>query len=116
MFEKSSSVIKDPSIFDYDYVPKNLVNREKQMHQLEVLFRPMVESDRPCNAFLMGSVGTGKTVTAKRFCSDMKDYCNGIGKTLDVVYVNCRSNNSESAVLINLIHYFDQGLLLQVCR
>ncbi len=109
MFEKSSSVIKDPSIFDYDYVPKNLVNREKQMHQLEVLFRPMVESDRPCNAFLMGSVGTGKTVTAKRFCSDMKDYCNGIGKTLDVVYVNCRSNNSESAVLINLIHYFDQG-------
>ncbi|MBQ9689337.1 MAG: cell division control protein 6, partial [Candidatus Methanomethylophilaceae archaeon] len=63
MFEKASSIIKDPSRFEYDYVPKNLVNRQDQMHDLEVLFRPLVEYDRTCNAFLMGPVGTGKTVT-----------------------------------------------------
>ncbi len=109
MFEKASSIIKDPTIFDYDYVPKNLINRGEQMHQIETLFRPMVESQRPCNAFLMGSVGTGKTVTAKRFCQDMKEYCQSKSMTMDYVYVNCRSNNSESSVLINLIHYFDPG-------
>lgn len=109
MFEKTSNIIKDPSVFDYDYIPRNLVNRDGQMHQLESLFRPLVESNRPCNAFLLGSVGTGKTVTAKRFCNDMKDYCSGKGMKLDVLYVNCRSNNSESAVLIDLIHHFDPG-------
>jgi len=109
MFEKTSSIIKDPSTFDYDYIPKNLVNRENQMRQFESLFRPLVEFNRSCNAFLQGSVGTGKTVTAKRFCSDMRDYCIGKGMKLDVIYINCRSNNSESAVLVNLIHHFDPG-------
>lgn len=109
MFEKTSNIIKDSSKFDYDYVPKNLVNREEQMHQLELLFRPMVESNRPCNAFLMGSVGTGKTATAKMFCRDVKDYCISKGISMDHIYVNCRNSNSENAVLINLIHYFDAG-------
>ncbi|MBR6213209.1 MAG: AAA family ATPase [Candidatus Methanomethylophilaceae archaeon] len=109
MFEKSSSIIKDPSKFDYDYVPKNLVNREEQMHDMEVLFRPLVEYNRACNAFLMGPVGTGKTVTAKRFCQDMKDYCSDKGMALDIIYVNCRNNNSESGVIFNLIRYFDKG-------
>ena len=109
MFEKSSSIIKDPSKFDYDYVPKNLVNREGQMHDLEILFRPLVEYSRACNAFLMGPVGTGKTVTAKRFCQDMKDYCSDKGFSMDTIYVNCRNNNSESGVIFNLIRYFDKG-------
>jgi cell division control protein 6 len=109
MFEKSSSIIKDPSKFDYDYVPKNLVNREGQMHDLEVLFRPLVEYNRACNAFLMGPVGTGKTVTAKKFCQDMKDYCSGRDMPLDIIYINCRNNNSESGVILNMIRYFDKG-------
>ena len=109
MFEKLSSIIKDPSKFDYDYVPKNLVNREGQMHDLEILFRPLVEYSRACNAFLMGPVGTGKTVTAKRFCQDMKDYCSDKGFSMDTIYVNCRNNNSELGVIFNLIRYFDKG-------
>lgn len=109
MFEKASSIIKDPSRFEYDYVPKNLVNRQDQMHDLEVLFRPLVEYDRTCNAFLMGPVGTGKTVTAKRFCQDMKDYCAGRGMALDIIYINCRNNSSENSVILNLIRYFDKG-------
>jgi len=109
MFEKSSSIIKDPSGFDYDYVPKNLVNRDGQMQELETLFRPLVEYNRPCNSFLTGPVGTGKTVTARKFCSDMKEYCAGKGMPLDIMYVNCRTNNSETSVLLTLIRHFDAG-------
>ena len=109
MFEKSSSIIKDPSRFDSNYVPKNLVSRDAQMHELETLFRPLVDYDRPCNAFLMGSVGTGKTATARRFCDDMKAFLNGKGTPIDIIYVNCRNSNSENSVLLNLIRFFDQG-------
>jgi len=109
MFEKTSSIIKDPSKFDYDYVPENLVHREMQMGELENMFRPLVEYSRPCNAFLMGSVGTGKTVTAKRFCQDMRVYCSDKGIPLDVIYVNCRNSNSEAAVMLQIIRTFDPG-------
>jgi len=109
MFEKSSSIVKDSTVFDFNYVPKNLVHREDQMRQLESSFRPLVESGRACNAVLMGSVGTGKTVTGKKFCQDMKDYCSGKGMPIDSIYINCRTNNSENAVLLNLIRYFDKG-------
>lgn len=109
MFDKTSSIVKNPTVFGYDYVPKNLVNRGRQMQELEVLFRPLAEYGRPCNAFLMGSVGTGKTVTAKRFTSDMRDYFASKGTPMDIIYVNCRSNNSENAVLLHLIHHFDPG-------
>ncbi len=109
MFEKSSSIIKDPSKFDNDYVPKNLVSREGQMHDMELLFRPMVDYDRPCNAFLMGPVGTGKTATARKFCEEMKNFLNGRGKPIDIMYVNCRNSNSENSVLLSLIRFFDPG-------
>ena len=109
MFEKTSSIIKDSSKFDYDYIPKNLVNRDIQMREIETLFRPLVESNRGCTAFLMGSVGTGKTVTAKKFCRDLKEYCSGRGLPMETIYINCRNNNSENAVLLNMIRLFDQG-------
>lgn len=109
MFEKSSSIIKDSNVLDFNYVPRNLVNREEQMHQLETIFRPLIADNRPCNAFLMGSVGTGKTVTAKKFCQDMKGYCAEKNIPIDTIYINCRNNNSENAVLLNLIRYFDKG-------
>lgn len=109
MFEKSSSIIKDSNVLDFNYVPRNLVNREEQMHQLETIFRPLITDNRPCNAFLMGSVGTGKTVTAKKFCQDMKGYCAEKNIPIDTIYINCRNNNSENAVLLNLIRYFDKG-------
>ena len=109
MFEKSSSIIKDSNVLDFNYVPRNLVNREEQMHQLETIFRPLISDNRPCNAFLMGSVGTGKTVTAKKFCQDMKGYCAEKNIPIDTIYINCRNNNSENAVLLNLIRYFDKG-------
>ncbi len=108
MFEKESSIIRDGSLFDYGYVPKNLVNREEQFKRLETLFRPFAVDGRSCSAFLTGGVGTGKTVTARRFCADMAEHMATKGRPVDVIYVNCR-NLSESGVLLQLIHHYDRG-------
>lgn len=109
MFESTSAIIMDPSKLDYDYVPKVLVDRDEQMRALEVLFRPLAQHGRSCSAFLTGSVGTGKTATAKRFCSDMADYCRGQGRPIEVVFINCRNKSTEAAVLLQMIRLFDQG-------
>ena len=108
MFERRSTIIRDGSVLDFAYIPKSLVNRDGQLSRLETLFRPLALDGRQCTAFLTGGVGTGKTVTARRFCRDMADYMGSAGKALDVIYVNCR-NTSETGVLLQLIRHYDQG-------
>ena len=107
MFEKSSAVIKDSKKLSFDYVPVRLVHREEQMRRLEMLFRPMVTDGVPCSAFLTGSVGTGKTATAKRFCEDALKYCSNSGKLLGHVFINCRIRNTAHGALLQIIRHFD---------
>lgn len=107
--ERSSIIVKDGSKLSFDYVPPKLVHREEQMQKLLMLFRPVFEYARSETAFLIGSVGTGKTATAKRFCADMMQYGMKTGIPLDYIIVNCRQRSTESGVLLQLIRHFDPG-------
>lgn len=108
MFETRSQIIRDGSVLDYSYVPRDLVNRQEQMSRLETLFRPLALEGRRCTAFLTGGVGTGKTVTASRFCMDLSDHMASRGRPQDVITINCR-NVSETGVLLRLLRHFDRG-------
>jgi cell division control protein 6 len=109
MFERSSAIIKDGRKLSFDYVPEKLVHREEQMRGLETLFRPMVTAGLPCSAFLTGSVGTGKTATAKRFCEDMLKYCASNSKPITYIFINCRIRNTEHGVIIQMLRHYDPG-------
>lgn len=100
------SVFKDQRTLSFDYVPPKLVHREAQMRKLAMLFKPVVESNLAQNAVLTGSVGTGKTATAKRFCMDLKDFGEKQQKAVDWTLVNCRQRNSESAVVLQIVNHF----------
>ncbi|MGM0405512.1 MAG: Cdc6/Cdc18 family protein [Thermoplasmatota archaeon] len=105
----SSKIIKDHKKLSFDYVPKELPNRDKQIQRLFTLFKGVVDSDISQNAFLHGSVGTGKTATAKRFCMDFKDYAHDEGKKLEYVFVNCRRSSNNGQVMWKIISKFDKG-------
>jgi cell division control protein 6 len=100
------SVFKDQRTLSFDYVPQKLVHREAQMKRLITLYRPVVESNLSQNAVLTGSVGTGKTATAKRFCMDLKDFAEKQQKAIDWVLVNCRQRNSESSAVLHIVNHF----------
>jgi cell division control protein 6 len=76
------------------------------MKKLVMLYRPVVESNLSQNAVLTGSVGTGKTATAKRFCADLKDFAEKQQKAVDWVLVNCRQRNSESSAVLHVVNHF----------
>ncbi len=100
------SVFKDQRTLSFDYVPPKLVHRETQMRKLVMLFRPVIEENSSQNAVLTGSVGTGKTATAKRFCMDLKEHGEKKQVAIDWTIVNCRQRNSESAVVLQIVNHF----------
>ena len=68
---RNPRLFKDQSKLSFDYVPDKLCHREEQLERLEMLFRPVLDGSMSQTAFLIGSVGTGKTATSKRFCLDL---------------------------------------------
>ncbi|MCL2317503.1 MAG: AAA family ATPase [Methanomassiliicoccaceae archaeon] len=109
MFERSSSIIKDHKKLSFEYVPEKLVHREEQMRRLETVFRPMATEGVSCSAFLTGSVGTGKTASAKRFCEDLLKYFAAGGKQMNYIFINCRIRNTEHGAILQILRHFDPG-------
>lgn len=107
MFEsRGRTVVKNRQALSFDFVPPKLVHRDAQLKRLTALFSPVVESNVSQSAVLFGPVGTGKTVTAKRFCMDLKEYGTKSNKAVDFVIVNCRQRNSEAAAMLHIINHF----------
>src|SRR2546422_510742 len=106
-FRTGPSVFKDRGKVSFDYVPEKLPHRESQLQRMFSIFRPVGDSGIAANAFLYGSVGTGKTHSAKRFCEDFRVYANKQGRGLDHVHVNCRQKMGDDAVLLHILKHFD---------
>lgn len=106
---RNPRLFKDQSKLSFDYVPERLCHREAQLERLEMLFRPVLEGSMSQTAFLIGSVGTGKTATSKRFCLDLMKAAQERGKPMDYIIVNCRQRSTEVAVLRRIVMHFDEN-------
>ncbi|MEF8834845.1 MAG: AAA family ATPase [Candidatus Thermoplasmatota archaeon] len=109
-FESSTgNVIKDQEKLSFDFIPEELPNREKEMQELFGLYRGIVSSDISQNVLIYGPVGTGKTVTAKRFCMDFEEWAANKDQNIDSVFVNCRKRKNNSSAMWKIAHHFDRG-------
>jgi cell division control protein 6 len=106
---RRSRLFKDLSKLSFDYVPEKLVHRGEQWERLWMLFRPVLEGGASQTAFLIGSVGTGKTAMSKRFCLDFSEEYRKKEGAIDYLMVNCRQRSSENAVLLRIVTHFDEG-------
>jgi cell division control protein 6 len=101
-------IFRDIRKLSFDYVPKKMPHREKQREALDTLFRPLLEAPVSQNAFLVGSVGTGKTHLSKRFALDFEREAARQDRTVRSVFVNCRQRMTDDAVLLAILKTWDE--------
>ncbi len=109
-FEKTvGRIIKNQERLSFDYIPEKLPNRDEQIRQLFGLYRGVVNSNVSQNVLLFGAVGTGKTVTAKRFCIDFEAWAKDRDKPIDSVFVNCKKRKNNSSAMWKITNHFDKN-------
>jgi cell division control protein 6 len=96
-------IIKDDTVFGFNYVPPSLPHRTDELAGLHSLFSQVVRSGVPQTAFLTGPVGTGKTVLAKKFCSDLESAGTKVGRSIIAEVINCRNRDSPPEILHRVI-------------
>jgi len=87
-----SSVFKDESKLDINYVPSRLPHRDQQLSLLNQFFRFTMESPGKMTqrVLITGKIGTGKTVLAQHFGQTITRTAQQKGINLHYVHVNCR--------------------------
>ena len=102
----SSSVMKDLSKLDFDYVPDDLPHRDDQLRLLAQFFKPLL-SKVSQNVVIKGPVGTGKTAMAKKFCEKIVAIARKNGVIIESVHINCRKRSTDAMALLGILNHFD---------
>lgn len=101
--EAKSSKIRDPKIFDWNYVPPKPLMRDEVKTVIDALLR--YRSTGIANHILIvGSRGSGKTLSVV-FLKELLE-----SRGLDLVYVNCRLHNTSYKILAHLLGVRARGL------
>ncbi len=100
-----SSVFKDESKLDINYVPQQLLHRKLQLNLLNQFFRFAVESPGRMTqrVLIMGNIGTGKTVLAQHFGLNITKEAKERNINLHYVHINCRECKGSLFMILQRI-------------
>ncbi|MBT0159713.1 ORC1-type DNA replication protein [Candidatus Bathyarchaeota archaeon A05DMB-2] len=96
------SVFKDESKLDINYVPRRLPHREEEHRLLMEFFNFLLRFPERMaqRVIITGDVGTGKTVLAQRFGTDITSEANKQGVNLRYIHVNCREYRGKLFLIL----------------
>ncbi len=82
-----------------EYVPDNLIGREKQVKQIASVFAPSLKGDKPHNAFIYGKTGVGKTAITKYVLLELDQEVKKNQVPVKSAFVNCKQINTTTKIL-----------------
>lgn len=100
-----SSVFKDESKLDINYVPPRLPHRKAQLELLSQFFRFTIENPGRMTqrVLIVGKIGTGKTVLSQHFGLRMTREARQRNVNLHYVHVNCRECKGSSFMILQRV-------------
>lgn len=93
----SSRLFKSADAFTEHHVARVVQGRDEQLRQLRLCIAPTFRASKPLHAALVGSPGSGKTLTARTVAGELD------AKGLLTTYINCMKHSTLHAVLEEII-------------
>ncbi len=95
-----NQIIKNSITFDEEYVPKQVIGREKEITEISACIRPMFQKINGENLFIYGPPGIGKTLCVKTVLNNLETESSKIKS----VYINCWNHRTRSAMLYTILN------------
>ena len=92
-----TTLIKNPYVFEEDYVPPRLPSREEQLERIKKAMLPAFSNRWPENLLIYGPPGTGKTCLVKYVMEQFRKSCDK-----PIAYVNCWAEKSIYNILSSI--------------
>lgn len=92
-------MIWNARVLQDDFLPKEVVHRHAQMNRIAAALEPVVEGDKPQNAFLTGPSGAGKTCIARYSLDRLQEQL----LEVDTHYVDCWQHSNRFRVLYKIL-------------
>lgn len=103
---QETSQIRDPSVFDFNYIPDQPLMREECKGLIDAMLRFDL-TGIPTNMAIIGSRGSGKTLTLKLLQKEVPRQTH-----LNVLYANCRHHNTSFKILAHFLNVEARGASL----
>jgi Cdc6-like AAA superfamily ATPase len=100
---KSSTRIKDITIFDFNYIPEKPLMREEAKPIIDALLRYQ-QTGIANNMLILGSRGCGKSVLARYLLKAFS----GMG-LISFSFINCRQTNTSFKIIASLLNVRPRG-------
>ncbi|HJJ56968.1 MAG TPA: ORC1-type DNA replication protein [Methanocorpusculum sp.] len=92
------TLFRDPDVFELNYVPEQFDYRDEQTETLAFAIRPGLRGGKILDTVCRGPPSTGKTTSVKKIFEEVVETT----KSIVPVYVNCRIDNTEYAILTRI--------------
>ena len=99
------SIFKNEEPLSLEYLPSRLPHRENQLRFLAELFRSVVEKPGTTSprVLITGDIGTGKTVLAQRFGTDITRTAKTLKLNLRYIHINCREYRGSLFMILKRV-------------
>jgi len=100
-----SSVFKDETKLDINYIPPRLPHREKQLNLLNQFFAFTIQNpgEMTQRILITGKIGTGKTVLTQHFGQTITKQAQRNGTNLRYIHINCRECKGSLFLILQRI-------------
>lgn len=100
--DSENKIFKNELVFNQDYVPEEIIHREKQIKEIAYSLKGVVSGGGE-NVFLHGPTGTGKTSSARYVLKELENYSEkAVG-----IYINCWNYSTRYSVLNQIAYSLD---------
>ena len=87
---EKETVFKDKRVLTAAFIPEKIPHRENEIKQLTNILAPVLKGYTTNNAFIYGTVGTGKTICCRFVLSQLEEAAIAQSKAVKALYLNCK--------------------------